>query len=163
MIRTFKSEGDCVNYEDLLIEADRAGLIVKEKPLLLSDGRIKGRKIAIRKDIPTLRKKADVLAEELGHYYTTTGRIVRAAICFQPEAGTRRAAVGVQPPDRAFRNHPGYRQNCRNLHELAECLEVSEDFLKEALECYREKYGCYTELDGYLIMFEPCLAVVEKI
>ena len=53
-----------MNYEDLLIEADRAGLIVKEKPLLLSDGRIKGRKIAIRKDIPTLRKKADVLAEE---------------------------------------------------------------------------------------------------
>lgn len=65
-----------MNYEDLLIEADKAGLIVKEKPLLLSDGRIKGRKIAIRKDIPTLRKKADVLAEELGHYYTTTGRIV---------------------------------------------------------------------------------------
>lgn len=65
-----------MNYEDLLIEADRAGLIVKEKPLLLSDGRIKGQKIAIRKDIPTLRKKADVLAEELGHYYTTTGRII---------------------------------------------------------------------------------------
>ena len=152
-----------MNYEDLLIEADRAGLIVKEKPLLLSDGRIKGRKIAIRKDIPTLRKKADVLAEELGHYYTTTGRIVeqqsvsnrkqeRAALLW---AYNRRIGLSgiIQ----------GYRQNCRNLHELAECLEVSEDFLKEALECYREKYGCYTELDGYLIMFEPCLAVVEKI
>ena len=61
------------------------------------------------------------------------------------------------------RNLNFFKIYCRNLHELAECLEVSEDFLKEALECYREKYGCYTELDGYLIMFKPCLAVVEKI
>ena len=57
----------------------------------------------------------------------------------------------------------GYRNHCHNLHELAECLEVSEEFLNEALECYREKYGCYTELDGYVIMFEPHLAVMEKI
>lgn len=34
---------------------------------------------------------------------------------------------------------------------------------KCALKCYREKYGCYTELDGYVIMFEPHLAVMEKI
>ena len=46
-----------MSYEDLLKEADAAGLIVKEKPLPLSDGRIKGHKIAIRKNIPTLRKK----------------------------------------------------------------------------------------------------------
>ena len=65
-----------MNYEELLIEADNAGLTVKEKPLPLSDGRIKGHRIAIRKDIPTQRQKADVLAEELGHYYTTVGRIV---------------------------------------------------------------------------------------
>ena len=57
----------------------------------------------------------------------------------------------------------GYRNHCHNLHELAECLEVSEEFLNEALECYREKYGCYTELDEYVIMFEPHLAVMEKI
>ena len=49
-----------MSYEDLLKEADAAGLIVKEKPLPLSDGRIKGRRIAIRQNIPTLRKKADV-------------------------------------------------------------------------------------------------------
>ena len=152
-----------MNYEDLLIEADSAGLVVKEKPLLLSDGRIKGRKIAIRKNIPSLRKKADVLAEELGHYYTTAGRIIeQQSISDRKQERTARLwaynkRIGLSGIIQ------GYRKHCRNLHELAECLEVSEDFLKEALECYREKYGCYTELDGYLIMFEPYLAVIEKI
>ena len=32
-----------MNYEDLLMEADEAGLTVKEKPLASHDGRIKGR------------------------------------------------------------------------------------------------------------------------
>ncbi|MFQ9209584.1 MAG: hypothetical protein ACLR3S_10955 [Clostridium fessum] len=103
-----------------------------------------------------------MLAEELGHYYTTrTYR--RAAICFQPEAGTRRAAVGVQPPDRAFRNHQDTDRTVATYTNWQSAWKCQKIFLKEALECYREKYGCYTELDGYLIMFEPCLAVVEKI
>lgn len=152
-----------MNYEDLLIEADGAGLVVKEKPLLLSDGRIKGRKIAIRKNIPSLRKKADVLAEELGHYYTTAGRIIEQQ-SISDRKQERMARLWAYNKRIGLSGIiQGYRKHCRNLHELAECLEVSEDFLKEALECYREKYGCYTELDGYLIMFEPHLAVIEKI
>ena len=151
-----------MNYEDLLIEADGAGLVVKEKPLLLSDGRIKVLKISIRKNIPSLRKKADVLAEELGHYYTTAGRIIEQQ-SISDRKQERMARLWAYNKRIGLSGIiQGYRKHCRNLHELAECLEVSEDFLKEALECYREKYGCYSELDGYLIMFEPYLAVIEK-
>ena len=152
-----------MNYEELLIEADNAGLTVKEKPLPLSDGRIKGHRIAIRKDIPTQRQKADVLAEELGHYYTAVGRIVeqRSVSDRKQEYAARLWAynrrIGLSGIILGYRNH------CHNRHELAECLEVSEEFLQEALECYREKYGCYVELDGYVIMFEPHLAVMEKL
>lgn len=152
-----------MNYEELLIEADNAGLTVKEKPLPLSDGRIKGHRIAIRKDIPTQRQKADVLAEELGHYYTTVGRIVeqRSVSDRKQEYAARLWAynrrIGLSGIILGYRNH------CHNRHELAECLEVSEEFLQETLECYREKYGCYVELDGYVIMFEPHLAVMEKL
>lgn len=56
----------------------------------------------------------------------------------------------------------GYRKHCRNQHELAECLHVSEEYLQEAIACYRDKYGCSVEVDGYLIVFEPCLAVYER-
>lgn len=49
-----------------------------------------------------------------------------------------------------------------NQHELAECLHVSEEYLQETIACYRDKYGCSVEVDGYLIVFEPCLAVYER-
>ena len=42
------------NYEALLDEANDTGLKVKELPLRSSDGRIKGNKIGIRKDIETV-------------------------------------------------------------------------------------------------------------
>ena len=57
----------------------------------------------------------------------------------------------------------GYLARCRDRYELAEYLGVTEEFLQEALDCYREKYGEHTEVDGYTIMFEPSLAVIEKI
>lgn len=152
-----------MSYEELLMEADASGLMVKEKPLLASDGRVNGYKIAIRQTIPTLRQKADVLAEELGHYHTSVGRIVE-----QDNANARKQEqiarlwaynkrIGLSGIIQ------GYRRHCQNRHELAECLEVSEEFLKEALECYQEKYGCSVEVDGYIILFEPVLTVIEKL
>ena len=118
--------------------------------------------VAIRRDMTTTEKSC-ILAEELGHYHTTSGNILeQESVSDRKQERIARLwaynkRIGLSGIIQ------GYRKHCRNLHELAECLEVSEDFLKEALECYREKYGCYTELDGYLIMFEPYLAVIEKI
>ena len=60
-----------LTYEQLLDSADQEGLAVKEQPLSTHDGLIRGTRIAIRKDIPTQAKKACVLAEELGHHYTS--------------------------------------------------------------------------------------------
>lgn len=50
--------GDFLNYEEMLIESDNENLIIKEKPLLSSDGRIKGNKIAIRHTIKTQTEKS---------------------------------------------------------------------------------------------------------
>ena len=59
-----------MTYDELLIDADAAGLIVKEKKLNSSDGRIWNNRVAIRRSIPTSVEKSCVLAEEIGHYYT---------------------------------------------------------------------------------------------
>ena len=64
-----------MTYDELLISADNEQLIVKEKPLINNDGRIYKNRIAIRTDLTTIEKSC-VLAEELGHYYTTTGDIL---------------------------------------------------------------------------------------
>lgn len=150
-----------MNYESLLDEAINNGLIVKEKPLLSGDGRIKGKKIAIRKDIDTSTEKACVLAEELGHHYTTVGNIIDLTDT-QNRKQERQARlwayntqIGLAGIIRAF------EAGCQDIHEIAEYLEVTEEFLHEAIECYGNKYGVYTTLDNYVIYFIPNLTVGE--
>ena len=62
-------------YEDLLSEAESNNLITREKNLLAYDGRIKGDRIAINKNLTEIEKKC-ILAEEIGHYYTGVGNIL---------------------------------------------------------------------------------------
>lgn len=149
-------------YEYLLTEAGSEGLVVKELPLRGYDGRIKGNRVAISKNL-TQAQKSCVLAEELGHHYTTVGNILD-----QSDAGNRKQEfrsrlwaynknVGLQGIIKA------YEKNLTSFNEVAEFLEVSPDFLFEALECYRGKYGCYVEVDNYVIIFEPYLSVVKMI
>lgn len=66
-----------LNYEQLLTAADQNGLAVKEHSLTDHDGRLlKGKRIAIRKDIETQAEKSCVLAEEIGHDRTSSGDIL---------------------------------------------------------------------------------------
>ena len=148
-----------MNYETLLEEADSQFLVVKEKPLRAHNGRIKGNRIAIKKDIPTTQK-ACVLAEELGHHYTTVGNILDQSKT-ENRKQERRARLWAYK--RAFDLVDlvsAYKHGCRNRYEIAEYLEVTEQFLQEALDTYKEKYGPYTKVDRYVVYFEP-LGVLE--
>lgn len=64
-----------MTYDQLLDEAFELGIDVKEKSLQSGDGRIYLNRIAIRKDLSTA-SKACVLAEDLGHFFTTEGNIL---------------------------------------------------------------------------------------
>lgn len=150
-----------MDYEALLAESDRAGLVVKEKPLKNNNGRVKGNKIAIRQDISTSTEKACVLAEELGHYHTSVGRILN-----QSDAENQKQELRAR--EWAYDRQVGligivesFRAGCQTLSEMAEYLEVTEEFLGDALERYRQKYGIYTTIGHYIIYFEPYLAIAE--
>lgn len=150
-----------MTYEALMIEAESHQLIVKEKPLKQHDGLIIGNKIGIREDIPTLKEKACVLAEELGHYHTTTGRIFDQTKVenrkqeYHARLWAYNKQIGLTGIVDAFRS------GCRNRHEAAEYLGVTEEFLMDALNAYRSKYGVCTTVDNYIIYFEPCIGVME--
>lgn len=118
--------------------------------------------VAIRKDMTTTEKSC-VLAEELEHHYITVGNILDPSV---PANMKQERLARLRAYNRRIGLTgiiQGYKAHCRSRYELAEYLEVSEDFLQEALDCYREKYGVYTELDGYVIYFEPCLIVMEAL
>ena len=48
-----------------------------------------------------------------------------------------------------------------SLEETADYLDVTEEFLKEALAYYKTKYGDYVIIDNYTIFFEPHIAILE--
>ena len=152
-----------MNYEALLEEACNEGLVVKEKPLQYNNGRIKGNRIAIRKDIETSNEKACILAEELGHHYTSVGNILDLSVA-QNRKQERQARlwaynkqIGLHGLIRA------YEHGCKNRYEVAEFLEVTEEFLEGAICEYREKYGIYVTIDNYIVFFIPQLAICKKI
>lgn len=151
------------SYEALLEEACMEGLIVKEKPLQSSDGRIKGNRIAIRKDIKTTIEKACVLAEELGHHYTSVGNILDMTD-IQNRKQERQARlngynrmIGLTGLIRAFEH------GCKNRHETAEYLDVTEEYLQECIDCYKSKYGIKVNVGEYTVQFIPYMAIYNRV
>lgn len=149
-----------MNYENLLYEADKNYLITKEKPLKAYNGRIKGHKILIRKDMNTM-EKACVLAEELGHFHTTVGDILDQSKVENRKQEIRARAWAYNKMVGLMGIVKAYENKCSSFHEMAEFLDVTEDFLTEALDFYKGKYGVSAVIDNYVIYFEPCLGVLK--
>ena len=150
-----------MNYEALLDEAHQEGLVVKEKPLRYNNGIIKGKRIAIRKDIETNTEKTCVLAEELGHYYTTTGDILDQSDTMNRKQEYRARLWGYNRLIGLMGIINAYIHGCQTLYEMAAYLDVTEEYLREAIFCYRNKYGVYKKIDNYVVYFEPCFKVCE--
>ncbi len=119
-----------------------------------------GDNIAIEKSMMPAEKSC-ILAEELGHYHTTYGDILdQTDICNRKQELRARMwaydrQIGLLGIIRCF------EAGCQSQSEMAEFLDVTEEFLKEALERYRQKYGICASVDQYIVYFEPSLAVAR--
>ena len=151
-----------MNYEQLLAAADQEGLLIKEQPLTGHDGLIRGSRIAIRKDIKTQVEKSCVLAEEIGHYRTSFGNILDQSKVESRKQEYRARLYGYNLKIGLAGLIRAYEARCRDRYEMAEYLDVTEEYLKEAIDCYKAKYGLYASVDNYIIYFEP-FAVMHMI
>lgn len=147
-------------YENLLIEYSNSHLIIKEKDLPVNKGRIKGNKIAIRRNLST-KEKGCVLAEELGHYYTTVGNILDQSDVWNRKQELKARLWAYDKLIGLDGIIKSYQHGCHNLIEMADYLDVTQEFLSEAISKYHSKYGIFTTIDNYVIYFEPNLAVIE--
>lgn len=150
------------SYEILLSEASENGLVVKEKPLKYNNGRIKGSRVAIRQDLSTSVEKACVLAEELGHHYTTYGNILDQSDTSNRKQELRARAWAYNKQIGLLGLIRAYEHGCRNRFEIAEYLEVTEEVLEECLTFYRNKYGVCANVDNYVVYFIPNLVIMKK-
>lgn len=118
--------------------------------------------VALNTSLETDAEKKCILAEELGHHYTASGNILgNDSMSIRQEAKGRIYAynklIGLSGLIRA------YKAGCKNLYDTSEYLGVTEDFLLEAINAYKQKYGICTAIDNYVIYFEPHLGVLELI
>lgn len=118
--------------------------------------------IAIREDM-TIPEKTCALAEELGHHETSVGNIIdmTSAANRKQERQARLWAynkqIGLIGLVRAFEH------GCQNRFEIAEYLEVTEEYLEDCIECYRNKYGICKRVDNYVVYFIPQLSVMKLV
>lgn len=117
--------------------------------------------IGINSNLDGTNEEACILAEELGHHYTTYGNILN-----QSNAGNRKQELRARAW--AYDKMIGlsgiiscFEHGCQNKFEMAEYLEVTEEFLDETIERYRSKYGAYVCVDKYIVYFIPNLAVCK--
>ena len=119
--------------------------------------------IALSSDLKTIPEKACVLAEELGHYHTSFGNIIDASRTQNQKQEMRARMWAYDRQVGLIGIVESFRAGCQTVSEMAENLEVTEEFLRDALERYRQKYGIYTAIDHYIIYFEPYLVVAEML
>lgn len=118
--------------------------------------------VAIREDM-TIPEKTCALAEELGHHETSVGNILNMTSTTnrkqerQARLWAYNKQIGLIGLVRAFEH------GCQNRFEIAEYLEVTEEFLEECIECYRNKYGICKRVDNYVVYFIPQLSMMKLI
>ena len=151
-----------MTYEELLTISDSEHLIVKEKNIPGYGGRIYKNRIAINRSLPTQAEKSCILAEELGHHYTTVGNILDQNDVMNRKQEYRARFYGYNLKIGLTGLIRAYEAGCRNFFEMAEFLDATEEYLKEAIQCYKSKYGICAVVDNYIIYFEP-FAVMKMI
>lgn len=117
--------------------------------------------ISLNKHLDTTAEKTCILAEELGHHYTSVGNILDQTIASNRKQEQQARTWAYNRLIGLIGIVNSYKAGCQNLYEMAEYLDVTEEFLHNALKRYREKYGEYVTIDNYIVYFEPCLGVLE--
>ena len=150
-----------MTYDELLDK------VYKEKIDLYTNyiGKIKGLyaddTITLNSNIETETEKKCVLAEELGHYYTSYGDIIDQSKVENRKQERRARAWAYDKLIGVIGLINAYKNGCKNKYEISEYLNVSEQFLQDAITYYGEKYGLLYEIDNYIIYFNP-LSIIEK-
>lgn len=141
------------NYEKLLVDAVDDGLTVIEKNFESdAKGLCKGKKIGIRKEL-SIQDKTCILAEELGHYYTSVGDIIDQKDINNQKQEKMARKWAVNKLVKIDKLIEAVKYGCENLFEIAEYLDVTEEFLIESIDMFRQKYGpCYI-VGNYAVTF----------
>lgn len=148
-------------YEELLEIAASEGITVIDYDLgdktsgLYCDGII-----LVNKNSDEIEKYC-TLAEELGHHCTASCNIVETDTiekCKEEHLGRRWGFETILPIENIIDT---VIDGCDNFYVIAEYLNVTPEYLHEALEYYCQKYGPEVEYGDYLVIFSAESLIVH--
>lgn len=118
------------------------------------DGLLVDKTIYLRDDLHPHEKNA-ILGEEIGHFFTTSGRVTdyRDMYQFKNEVKGRRAGFEMTMPLEKLIEC--CELGLKNVYEVAEHLELPEEYIWAALKHYEVKYGNTVIIDQCRIVFNP--------
>jgi flagellin-specific chaperone FliS len=152
-----------MTYENLLIESERDNIIIIEKHFKSdAKGLCKGNKIGISVKLSTDKEKACVLSEELGHFYTSYGNILDQTKVANRKQELRARRWGYEKLVSLNSLISAFENGATTKYEIAEFLNVTEEFLDEAIKHYKMKFGTFYQEGIYLIYFEPTLIIIKS-
>ncbi len=140
-------------YNYLLEIAEENNISICEKHFKSNaKGLCKGNKIGVSKELSCIEKTC-VLAEELGHYFTTVGNILD-----QSDTNNRKQerTARIWGYDRLINIEDLIQpiiEGCSNTFEVAEFLEVTEECLLEAIQSFKVRHGAIQNVGKYKILF----------
>lgn len=127
-----------MNYYQLVNYVEAQGIEVIEKKLAGSLKGLYGNKTIWIDSELSLTEKKCVLVEEFNHHYKNYGNILckKSTNAIKQELLARRSSYEhLVPLDKLLT----LKNNCENFYQLAEELEVTEEFLINAIEYYQQK------------------------
>lgn len=110
--------------------------------------------IALSSKIKDTKEKICILVEEIAHIKINTGNITE-----NPKEELKARGLAYNGLIGLEGIISSYKYGCTNRYEMAEYLEVTENFLEEALHYYKSKYGVSIVYGDYEIKFIPNLSV----
>lgn len=116
--------------------------------------------IAIKDRLSPHEKKC-ILAEELGHHFTSAGIIIdlENIRSLKQEHTARKWAVNKLVPIQAFIQ--AFEDRRLNKFDIMEDLGITEEFLDYSIQYYRDRFGTFVKRDNYIITLDPTVAVIK--
>ena len=142
-----------MSFEKLLMEYPQICIMEKDLPKGLS-GLYYDNNIEINKSKSSYEKHC-ILAEELGHYETSTGNITDLGNINNQKLELIARRWGYEKIVSLDHLIECYLHGYTTVEDICLHLEITANYLKEALNVYKQRYGISIQYKEYELFFDP--------
>ena len=121
--------------------------------------------IAISDKVTITTDLACIIAEEIGHHKTSYGDILNLKDEKSRKQELRARGWAYSELILLPSIIEAFGKGCRSWYDIAEYIDVTEEFLKDAIEYFKNKYGIYKVVENYIVYFEPfgVMEILEEV